>query len=52
MSRPAPGGGNVTYALTGTFGSNNAFTGTFTARYSGTGCSDCTMQTRSVTLSR
>jgi hypothetical protein len=48
----ARGSCNETYTLTGTFGTDNRFTGTLTAAFAGTNCADCTMQSRSVTLTR
>ncbi len=51
LSCTAAGSCNETYRFTGMFTSDNAWTGTFTATYSGS-CLDCTMQTRTVSGSR
>ncbi|MFO0651505.1 MAG: putative metal-binding motif-containing protein [Polyangiales bacterium] len=47
-----PGACTETYTLTGSFSTDNAFSGSFTARFTGSGCFDCATRTFTVTSTR
>lgn len=52
VSATEPGSCSITFTLTGTFTTENQFTGTFTVSFAGGFCQNCTTQTYNITATR